>query len=80
MMMTSRKSWTQLASSERMNGTPPPSTVALTGSFSGIASSSAAIRMNDATPPQIRACRMARGTCRPASFVSSEMSPADSNP
>ena len=46
----------------------------------GMDSSSAAIMMNEARPPQMRACRMARGTWRPASLVSSEMSPADSKP
>ena len=44
------------------------------------ASSSDEMRMNDATPPQISAARIALGTARPASLVSSEMSPADSNP
>ena len=63
-----------------MNGTPPPSTVALTGSFEGIASSSAAVRMKDVTPPQMSAQRIAFGICRLASFVSSAMSPADSKP
>ena len=45
-----------------MNGTPPPFTVAPTGSCAGIASSSAAIRTNEATPPQTSAGRIARGT------------------
>ena len=69
-----------LESCPRMNGTPPPLTVAPTGSTFGIESSRAAVRMNDAIPPQISARRIARGACRPASFVSSEMSPADSKP
>ena len=63
-----------------MNGTPPPLTVAPTPFLAGMASSSAPVRMNEATPPQISAYRMARGTWRPASLVSSEMSPADSKP
>jgi hypothetical protein len=62
-----------------MYGTPPV-TAAATPPLVGIDSSSAAMMMNDATPPQMSACRMARGTWRPASLVSSEMSPADSKP
>ena len=64
-----------------MNGTPPPATVLPTGSLpAGIASSSAATSTNEAMPPHISASRIARGTLTPASLVSSEMSPADSNP
>ena len=55
MISRSRKSCIPLESWPRMNGTPPPVTVALTGSCFGIASSSAAVRMNDAMPPQISA-------------------------
>ena len=64
-----------------MNGTPPPLIVLPTGLLpDGMASSSDAIRMKELMPPQISAQRMARGTWRPASLVSSEMSPADSKP
>ncbi len=80
MIRSSRKSCIAVESWPRMNGTPPPSTVALTGSLAGIASRSAAIRMNEEMPPQMSAQRIAFGICRPASFVSSAMSPADSNP
>ena len=62
MISSSRKSCTPLGSSARMKGTPPPFTVAPTASWAGMASSRAAIRMNDATPPTISAQRMARGT------------------
>ena len=79
-MRTSRKSCTPLESWPRMNGTPPPSTVALIGSCAGIASRSAPVRTSDAMPPQISARRIDLGICLPASFVSSAMSPADSNP
>ena len=80
MMRRSRKSCIPGESWPRMNGTPPPSTVALTGLSEGIASRSPAMRMNDEMPPQMSAQRIALGICRPASFVSSAMSPADSNP
>ena len=64
----------------RMAGTPPPSNVALIGLCFGIASSSAAVRTSDETPPQISANRIDLGIFLPASFVSSAMSPADSKP
>ncbi len=80
MISSSRKSWTPLESWPRMNGTPPPSTVAPTAFVSGIDSSSAAVRNSELMPPQISVRRIARGTWRPASFVSSEMSPQDSKP
>ncbi|MEA2281566.1 MAG: hypothetical protein QOK21_2173 [Solirubrobacteraceae bacterium] len=80
MISSSRKSCIPLESRPRMNGTPPPLTVAPTALCAGIASSSAAVRISDAMPPQISARRIARGTWRPASSVSSEMSPADSKP
>ena len=55
--------------------------VGTTGSLpAGIASSRAATSTNEATPPHSSASRIARGTLTPASLVSSEMSPADSNP
>jgi hypothetical protein len=63
MIISSRKSWSPLGSSPRMNGTPPPLIVCPTGSLPpGIASSSAAVSTNDAAPPQSRAIRIARGT------------------
>jgi hypothetical protein len=80
MMSTSRKSCMPLESWLRMNGTPPPSKVALTGSFSGIARSNAPVSTSDPMPPQMSAQRMDLGICRRASFVSSAMSPADSKP
>ena len=60
----------------------PPLWMVLTTELAppGMASSSAPVSTNEAIPPQIRASRMARGTCRPAFLVSSEMSPADSKP
>jgi hypothetical protein len=70
----------QLGSWPRMNGMPPPLIVAPTGSCFAIASSRPAVRMNEAIPPQMSAARIAFGIWRPASFVSSAMSPADSKP
>ena len=80
MMISSRKSCIPLDSWPRMNGTPPPFTVAPTALCAGIASSRAAVRISDATPPQSSAWRMALGILRLASLVSSAMSPHDSNP
>ena len=80
MMRRSRKSCIPLESWPRIAGTPPPSKTALIGSCFGIASRSAAVSTKDEIPPQIRAHRIADGILRPASFVSSAMSPADSKP
>ena len=80
MMSTSRKSCRPPESWPRIAGTPPPSNVALSGLCFGIASSSAAVSTSDDTPPQISAQRIDLGILRPGSFVSSAMSPADSNP
>ena len=80
MIRRSRKSCIPLESWPRIAGTPPPSNVALIGSFLGIASRSAAVRTREEMPPQISAHLIAPGILRPASFVSSAMSPADSKP
>jgi hypothetical protein len=80
MINRSRKSCIPLESWPRIAGTPPPSNVALIGSFFGIARRSAAVRMSDPMPPQISAQRIAFGIFVPASFVSSAMSPQDSKP
>ena len=79
MIISSRKSCIQLGSWARIPGMPP-ATVVPTGLCLAVASSSAAVRMNEPTPPQMRAWRIALGICRPASFVSSAMSPQDSKP
>ena len=80
MMRRSRKSCIPLESCPRMAGTPPPAKVDLIGSSFGMARRSEAVRTKDEMPPQMSAQRIELGILRPASFVSSAMSPADSNP
>src|SRR5215475_426081 len=52
MISSSSTSCSQLGSWPRMKGTPPPVTVAVTPFLAGMASSSAAVRMNHPAPDQ----------------------------
>ena len=71
---TSRKSCNALGSSLRMNGAPPPLTVLPSGSLpAGIASSSAAIGMNDEMPPYGQGSRVRAGARLAPSRVSSQV-------
>ena len=79
MISRSRKSCIPVESWLRIPATFPV-TAAPTGLAFGRARSSAPVRMSDASPPQSRAWRIDLGIWRPASFVSSAMSPADSKP